>query len=340
MMRIGHGSTLALALALALTGACEKAGESTAIEGSGELNETERALFAVLPARSNLVFGGNYQKLMKYWETSPLKTLGESFLASAGQTDGMRDYMTCWVEHQNATDLAGSLEVKSGSIGLTMVFRGVNEKILTTCGERGGMKFARDADGKYVELHGLSNGMGGTTSVGYYFVTPDTAYFALDMPLALAPGQPLPTLGRAELEARIATAKAAPAANDPAVRALMAKADRSKPFWFSGSAAGTPLASAVGSGHGWLDADADSLTLAFAAELRDAESATRAVSAFNQAKGQVGQLPPDLKSAAEAFLADARLTSSGKTLNGRFRLSNDVINKAAPALKGLTGRGM
>ena len=343
MIRIGRGSMVAVAAAVVvmLASACEKAGDSTEIQGSGDLNATERALFAVLPAGSNMVFGGNYQKLMKYWETSPLKKLSESFLASAGQTDGMRDYMTCWVEQQNATDLAGSIEVKSDTVGMTMVFRGVNEKILTTCAQRGGMKFARDPDGKYVELQGMSNGMGGTSNVGYYFVTPDTAFFAMDMPLGLGPGQPLPTLARAELEARIAKAKAAPAADDAGVRALIARADRSKPFWFSGSSEGTPLAGKVGAGHGWLDADASSLTFAFSVELADTEAASRAVSGFNEAKKHVDQLPPDLKGAAEAFLADAKLTSAGKTLSGRFRLTNDVINKATPALQGLMGgRGM
>lgn len=333
MIRITRAATVALVIA----GACEKAGDSTAIEGSGDLSETERALFAVLPAGSNLVFGGNYAKLMKYWDTSPLKKLSESFLAATDQTDGMRDYMTCWVEQERATDLAGSIEVKPDAVGMTMVFRGVTEKTLTSCAGKGGMKVARDADGKYIELQGLSNGMGGTANVGYYFVTPDTAFFALDMPLSLGAGQPPPTLGRADLEARVARAKAAPAASDAQVRALMAKADRSKPFWFSGSAAGTPMASMVGSGHGWLDADATSLTLAFSVELRDDAAASQAVSGFNEAKKSVDRLPPDLKQAAEGFLADARLTSSGKTLNGRFRLTNDVIEKAAPALQGLMG---
>ena len=149
MIRIGRGSTVAVAgaLVLVLASACEKAGDSTEIQGSGELSATEKALFAVLPAGSNMVFGGNYQKLMKYWETSPFKKLSESFLALGGQTDGMREYMTCWVERQSATDLAGSLEVRSNAIGMTMVFRGVDEKILTACAERGGMKFTRDPDG-------------------------------------------------------------------------------------------------------------------------------------------------------------------------------------------------
>lgn len=328
-----------LAVAAVLASACEKAGDSTAIEGSGELSPTERELFALLPAGSNLVFGGNYQRLMKYWETSPLKKLSESFLTASTQSDGLREYMNCWVEREHATDLAGALEVKPGAMAMTMVFHGVTEKVLTDCAERAGMKLQRDPDGKYVELQGMSNGIGGTSNVGYYFVTPETAYFSIDMPLGLTPGQPPPTLARRDLEARVATAKQAPAASSPEVRALMAKADRSKPFWFSGSSAGTPLAGAVGSGHGWLDADASSMTLAFSVELRDADSAAKAVSGFAEAKKQIGALPPDLKSAAEAFLADARLTASGKTLNGRFRLTNEVVDKAMPALQTMMNRG-
>lgn len=337
MLNIARGSSLVVALLFAGS-ACEKAGDSTDIDGSGELSASEQELFSLLPAGANLVFGGNYRKLMKYWETSPLKKLSESFLAAAGETDGMRDYMTCWVEQEHATDLAGSLEVQADRIGMVMVFRGVSEKLLTTCAERGGMTFKRDPDGKYIELQGLSNGLGGTANAGYYLVTPNIAYFAIDMPLGAAMGQPLPTLGRTELEARIAKARAAPAAKDAQVRGLMGKADRSKPFWFSGSAAGTPAASTVGTGHGWLDADASSMTLAFSVELTEASAASQAVSSFNQAKKHIDQLPPELKDAAQAFLADAKLTSSGRSLNGRFRLTNDVINKALPALQGLMGR--
>lgn len=337
MTRATRASTVAVVLML--TGGCEKAGDSTAIEGSGELSATERQLFSLIPAGSNLVFGGNYQKLMKYWETSPLKKLGDSFMAASSpdQTDGMRDYMTCWVEEQHATDLAGALEVKPGAIGMIMVFRGVTEKTLTTCADKGGLKYQRDADGKYIELSGLSNGMGGTASVGYYFPAPDTAYFAFDMPLGMTPGQTPPPVARAEIEARLAKARSAPAADDAQVRGLIAKADRTKPFWFSGTATGTPLAGKVGSGHGWLDADASSLTFAFSVELGEAGAASQAVSSFEEAKKSVDQLPPQLKDAATEFLADAKLTSSGKTLNGRFRLTNAVLEKAAPALQSLMG---
>lgn len=328
-----------MAVVLMLAGGCEKAGDSTEIEGSGELSQVERQLFSLIPAGSNLVFGGNYQKLMKYWETSPLKKLGDSFTAATApdQTDGMRDYMTCWVEEQHATDLAGALEVKPDAIGMIMVFRGVTEKTLTTCADKGGLKYQRDADGKYIELSGLSNGMGGTASVGYYFPAPDTAYFAFDLPLGMTPGVAPPPVGRAGIEARLAKAKSAPAADDPKVRGLIAKADRSKPFWFSGTAAGTPLAGKVGSGHGWLDADATSLSFAFSVELSEAGAASKAVSAFEEAKKSIDQLPSQLKDAATAFLADAKLTASGNTLNGRFRLTNEVLEKAAPALQSVMG---
>jgi hypothetical protein len=329
--------TATVLVVLALSGACEKS-DST-IEGSGELSDSERTLMGYLGAGSNLVFGGNYDRLMKYWETSPLRTLSESVMATAGNPNGMRDYMTCWVEQQHATDLMGSLEARPGAMSMTMVFRGITEKILTTCADRGGLEYRRDPDGKYIELKGLSDGRGGTANVGYYFVAPDTAFFSFELPVGFTGGGPLPMPDRAELEARVARAKAAPAADSAEFKALLAKADRSRPFWFSGSSAGTPLADKVGAGHGWLDADKDSLTFAFAVELDDAATAARAVSQFADARKSVAMLPPDLKQPAEAFLADAKLTASGKTLNGRFRLTNDVLNKALPAIQGLAGGG-
>ncbi|HLU66379.1 MAG TPA: hypothetical protein VKZ63_08875 [Kofleriaceae bacterium] len=327
-------------LVLLLAGACEKAGDSTKIEGSGAMTDQERALFAHVPASASVVFGGNYRDLMEYWKTSPLKTLTEAAMAAGGQPSGMRDYMNCWIEQESGSHLVGALEFRKETVGLVMLIRGVTEKTLTTCAEKGGFGVERDADGKYIELQGLADGRGGTANAGYYFVAPDTAYFAMEMPVGLGSAAALPPASRADLEARLARARSAPASGSAQVQALVAAADRSKPIWMSGTAAGTPLAAKVGKGSGWLDVDKDSLTLAFSIELMEEGAASRAVAQFGELKKQVGMLPPDLKQAAEALLADATLTSSGKTLSGRFKLTNEVLSKLMPAIGSAMGGGL
>ena len=318
---------------------CEKDG-SGGTKASGAPTKAESELLAHIPAGANLVFGGNYQKLMEYWETSPLKSLSETMMAAgagADQSDKMRDYMTCWMEQKNATDMVGSMELTGNAMSMTMIFRGVDEKTLTSCADKGGYKYTTSEDGKYLELQGVPAGMGRTTNVGYYFVDPTTAFFTVDAPMGLAASGEMPMPTRADLEAKLAKAKASPATGDPAFMKLLGMADRSKPFWFAGSAAGTPLAEQLESGHGWIDADKTSMTIGFSVELAQAEMATQAVEQFKQIKGSLGMLPPDLKAVAEEFLESAKLEASGKTLSGRFKITNDMLNKAIPAVKGMMG---
>lgn len=321
-------------------GGCEKEGAKT--KSSGAPSETESALLSHIPAGANLVFGGNYQKLMEYWETSPLKKLSETMMAAGGgdQSDKMRDYMTCWVEQKSATDMIGSMEMSGGGMAMTMIFRGVDAKTLTACADKAGYTYTKSEDGKYIELQGVEAAMGQTSNVGYYFVDPQTTFFAMEAPIGMAADGNIPMPNRADLEAKLAKAKESPATGDPAFMKLVGMADRSKPFWFAGSAAGTPLAAQLSSGHGWIDADKSSMTIGFAVELGQEEMAKMAVEQFKQIKGSLGMLPPDLKAAAEQFLESAKLEASGKTLSGRFKITNDMLEKAVPAFEGYMQRGM
>ena len=317
---------------------CEKDGGGG--KSSGAPSQAESELLSHIPAGANLVFGGDYQKLMEYWETSPLKTLSETMMAAgagADQSDKLRDYMTCWLEQKNATSMIGSMELGGGEISMTMIFRGVDEKVFTSCADKGGYKYTRSEDGKYLELQGVPAGMGQTTNVGYYFVDPTTAFFTMQAPMGLAASGTMPMPTRADLEAKLAKAKASPATGDPAFMKLVGMADRSKPFWFAGSAVGTPLAEQVESGHGWIDADKESMTIGFSVDLAQAEMASQAVEQFKQVKGSLGMLPPDLKSVAEQFLDSAKLEASGKNLSGRFKITNDMLNKAIPAVQSMMG---
>jgi hypothetical protein len=330
--------TLVTALVVMASG-CEKDGPA-GTRSSGAPSAAETELLAHIPAGANIVFGGNYQKLMEYWEKSPLKKLSETMVAATGggdQSDKLREYMTCWVQQKNATEMLGSMDLASSGMVMTMIFRGLDDKTLTTCADKGGYAYTRSEDGKYIELQGVPTAAGQTTSVGYYFVDPTTAFFAMEVPMGISDADQIPMPTRADLEARLARAKASPATGDSAVMKLVGMADRSKPFWFAGSAAGTPLAGQVESGHGWIDADKDSMTIGFSMELGKAEMATQAVEQFNQIKGSLGMLPPDLKAVAESFLKSAKLEASGKTLTGRFRITNDLLNKAIPAVQGMMG---
>lgn len=325
-----------LALALVLPAACEKEGENSG-KASGALDDSERALLVHLPAGATAVFGGNYKTFLDNWETSPLKRLTDANPMLSGPT-GMRDYMDCWM--QDATRdvvVAGSLEVKSG-FTLNMVFGGLSADMLERCSKKGGFSINADPDGKFIRVDGIPDGVGGKTSAGYYFVDPNTAFFTMDMKVsALAPAASTP--GRAEIEARLARARQAPAIDDPVIKKMIEQADRSKAFWISGNAANTPLAGKVGAGHAWLDASKDAVTIGFSVELDSAGTASDVVSKFNDAKKEIGQAPPQLAEAAEEIFKAVKLSARGKVLSGQIRITNAAVDKVMPLMKAFGGRG-
>lgn len=326
---------LALPLCLILSVACEKEGGSGG-KASGKLDDSERAMLANLPAGASLVFGGNYNKFVEYWETSPIKRLAEASMSKVAGGSGMSDYMDCWVK-QAPSDikLAGSLDATSG-ISFNMVFVGLTADLLAKCADKGAFTIKKDSDGRYVELEGIPNGVGGTTSAGYFFINPKTAFFAMDVNMmTLASGGTKTT--RAQLEAKLAQAKSHPAINDPAIAKMIESADRSKALWISGSAANTPLADKLGSGHGWFDVEKDAIRVGFSIELANADTASKAVSDFNKMKSEISKAPPQLREAVEGILKDVKLSASGKTLSGQIRLTNAVLDKALPALKAFGG---
>jgi hypothetical protein len=326
-----------LLVVLLLGFGCEKAG--TNIKGSGSLSDSEKALLKHIPSGANLLFGGDYERFMEYWENSPLRKFSESMAAAAMGNNSMQSYMNCWIEKEKGTKLAGSLALKGGSMEMTMVFTGMKPEVLTTCADEAKMAYKKDDDGKYIELQGISDGLGGSSNIGYYFVDESTAFFAFEMPIALLEAGNVPTPDRKALEERVAAAAKSPAIDDDAMKALLEKANRSKAFWFSGTAAGTPAAEHVKEGHGWVDVDKSSLTLAFSIELTDASMAAKAVEEFKGLDSKLGMMPPMIKEPAEEFLKDAKLENSGGTLRGRFVLKNSLLDKVLPLAQGMGGMG-
>jgi hypothetical protein len=322
---------ISLLVFLVAGAACERRGGSG---GSGALSGDEKALFAHLPADANVVFGGDYERFMKHWDSSPLKKFSESALAEiAGTQDGMRDYMTCWVEEDVKATLAGSMKVAGLGVTMNMVFGGLGSDTLTRCADKGGLKYRKDEDGKYIELQEIPDGLGGTSNLGYYYIDSTTAYFSVDIGL----GGAASGLTREDLEGRLKSAARASAADSSEIEAMVKKADRSRAFWFAGSARGTPLASNLDGGYGWFDLDKNSMTFAFSAELKSASAASDAVKQFNEMSKGLALLPPDLRQAAESVLEKSKLTSSGKTLNGHFEIPNDALAKALSFVEGMAG---
>jgi hypothetical protein len=321
-------AALLIALLLPL-GACKKEGDS---KGSGALTDTEASLIGLLPADANVVFGADYGKVMSYWETSPLKRLAESALA--GQ-NGMRSYMECWIKQNDSLELVGSMSLAGNALSMTMVVRGMGPGTFATCAKDSGFVIHKDADGKYLEIRDVPDGRGGTSTVGYLFPDPKTAITSMDVSIGGLGIASSRGGNRSELEALLAKYRANPASKSEAIKSMLGRADRTKAFWFTGSTANTPAADKLGSGHGYIDASKDALIIGFSVELDSAATASEAVDQFKQLRSMVGAAPPKLRDAAESFLDASKLSASGKTLNGRFEITNKMLDSALPALRGM-----
>ena len=334
-------TAISLVAVAVLSPACEKDGSNIKIKGSGELSDTERTLLGQLPAGAQLVFGGSYKKFMDYWNNSPMKKMVASMTPNSGV---MSEWMDCWTNVSDVA-IAGSFESSDDTNRVRILFQGLEKSMLEECAQKTSIDLKKDDDGKYLELSGVPDGLGGTSTMGYYFTDDNTALIAMDI-TGLTPGtKPIPAT-RAQLEADIAKAAASPAVDSAGIKELLKKADRSKPFWFSGTAANTALAEKVKDGHGWIDTSKDAITFRFSVALVDASDAKKAVDAFGQAKSQLKDAPAaalpggeQTKDVALAFFKGASLSHSGGTLTGNFELTNDMLEKLLP-LASMMGPGM
>ena len=348
--------TLSLAAALVSVASCKKSDDSKKSEESAKAGEAASAvagaaaaaapsaaaadgLLAYLPGGAQVVFGGNYKNFMDYWTTSPLKGFSETMMKGMGNAgSGMSDYMSCWVEIGSAVELVGSLETAASGGAMRMVFSGLGGKALSTCAEKGGFK--TKAEGKFLEITGVPDGMGGEASVAYYLIDDNTTYFYQDMPFG---GDTPAKTTAAMLEADMKKASESSAAKDAAMQAMLAKADRSKAFWFSGSAAGTPIADKVGEGNGWIGVDKTSLSIGFSIDILEEGMAAQAVAGFGMAESQLGMLDgmgpqgKELKVLAKQFLDDAKLSNEGNQLTGQFKITNELLEKALPMAQAAMG---
>ncbi len=325
--------TLSLVSGLCMTASCKKE-DSGKVSASGELNSSEKGLLAHLPGDGQVVFGGRYGKFMDYWKNSPLKGLASDLMKMTGQKSDMSDYMNCWMEEGGEKmTIAGTLNMQGQGVEMRMVFGGLKKELFIKCAGKGGMASKVDEDGKYLELQNVPNGMGGTYNIGYYFINDETTLFAMTMSVL---GSAPKTANRAELEAALKSVESASAASNSELAALAKTADRSKAFWFAGSAKGTPLADKIKGGTAWIDADSTSLSMGFSIQVTDSEMPKTAVDGYNKAKGDLGKMvPPGFKKPLETFLKDVHLSADGETLNGRFKLTNEVLDEVVPQAKGM-----
>lgn len=297
-----------------------------------------------LPPGANIIFGGNYGRLLAFVEAH-LKPLVDGLGAAAGQGpdlgDSVRSYVECFGAYANNVEFAGSVEVRDGAFKMRLIFGGVTLDVLERCANKLEFAFRKDDDGKYFELQDLPDGSGGKASAGYYFSEAEVVHFLVATESSLR-GTTLKPASRDELEADVA--QAATPEQAQRMKVMLEAVDRRSGFWMAGLAEGTPLASSVVGGQAWIDADRNSMTFEASVEFRDSAQAEMLAVRFRQLETQLvtldrmGPSGAKLKEAAKSFFELARVENSQGTLKGHFVVTAGMLKNVVPFVDMLVAR--
>jgi len=265
--------------------ACGKSGS----KGSGDLSSGEVSLLKEVPGGNQAVFGGNYMKMQHFMQS----TLGKA-VSSMMKDEKQDKWMSCFAQFTNMK-IAGGLAYTDGKAQMRMVFSGLKLADLQGCATQAGFPATMDQDNKYLSID--IETMGQTMTQGYLALPSGDLYMRVAMGgFGLGVPSVEPTT-RAQAEADVATPTHADADK---VTALAAKVDRSRTFWFAGSAAGTPIASKLGEVYGSIDLEAG-ISMDVTVQVADAKMADQAEDGIKMVKKSADQMPGDLKGVIEGL---------------------------------------
>lgn len=328
-MTLVRAAALAACVVLG-SAACEKSSPPPRAKPSGALTQAETGLLSRLPAGDKLVFGGNFYDAQRWMAESPL-----SQFAASSQTSTMKTWNTCLAE-QKQMSMAMSIGHRRDALQMAVFMKGLSIEDLRRCGERAGMTLEVDPDGKFATIH--TESQPGLIVKAPYLAVDGGVYARMSFDVAALGAGALDQtpIGRADLEADQASLASGSMATDPTIQALLAKVDRSRAFYFAGSAAGTPLADKIGDVWGSFSIEHD-LSFDGTFALKEPGAVDDAVRGWGELNGKLGQLPAGMSS-LKALVHGIRLRKSGDGLEVSARISNrtlsDAMKQLGPLMQG------
>jgi hypothetical protein len=293
---------VATALSTLVLASCEKAGP----KASGELTKSEAELLAHLPHDSALAFGGNFMRLQQTFARGPLGRM-------LGQLDavapGLKEWTECFAGHEAMT-MVGAVDFEGG---MRFIMKGISVDDLANCAKRAGYASNVDPDRKFIAI---TMGEPVPQTLGYLVLPDGAVYGKQDMKAAFGRAD-RDAFSRPRLEADIAAVAKSNAAGNAELKAVIAKADRTRSMWFAGSAAGSSFGDKLGEAFGSLDL-ADGLRADIVVEVKDSRLARQVVDGLDDARKAAGMLSPELKSVLDAI----DITRSGDRLRIVAKLSS------------------
>jgi hypothetical protein len=282
-MKTLFSTVMACVIALA---ACGKGGA----KGSGAISQDELALFRELPGNNAALFGGNYIKMQNFMSS----TLGKALTAQM-KDDKAEAWMNCFTSFKSMR-VVGGITSAGKDITMRIVFTGLKPADIAECAKKGQFQNTLDADGKFVSVDVATGAM--SVNQGYLQLPSGQVYSRTTISLGGIPS--FASGSRADLEADVQASTKSTAADDTKVVALLAKVDRSRTFWFAGTAAGTPLGEKIGEIYGSVDLDGG-LALDVTVQVNDAKMVDKIEEGVSEAKKMSDKMPGDLKSVIEGL---------------------------------------
>lgn len=322
---------LVVVLALCVAGmGCEKSGGFSS-KGSGKLTADENQLLSHLPAGNTGLFGGNYMKLQKYMQSSPMASM---MSALNKQSPGLTEWTNCFVEIPNMSLLGG---VKIGkSAEMAFVTKGMTIEQVEACAKRAKFPVTVDPDKKFIGFE-MANPLG-PIKTGYLVLADGTLYTRQAFPLGGALGgggmAEAISVDRATLEAEAAAVAKANASQDTALLAELDHVDRSKAMWFVGSGARTAIADKLGLVYGTIDIG-NGMAFDITAEVKDKQIADKIAEGVPEMKKQAGSMPGGLGPIVEQLQFDR----SGDKLRFGLKLTDEQLSTLFKTMGSMMGGG-
>lgn len=263
--------------------ACDKGG--SAPKGSGDLAGGELALFKQLPGGNVALFGGNYMKMQHFMSSTMGKAIAQNL-----KDEKAEKWMACFTQAKDMK-VAGGVAIEGSKLTMRVAFTGLKIADIADCAKKSDFNTVVDPDGKFVSIDITTAGV--TVNQGYLALS-DAVYSRTTIAFGFPPSFGSGT--RPELEADIAAAGKSNAASDDKLMKLAGKADRTRTFWFAGTADGTPVAAKLGEVYGSVDLD-KGLDADVTAQLKDKDMADKISDGLKEAKKHADELPGELKGA-------------------------------------------
>jgi hypothetical protein len=332
-MQLRSALFLSLALALTASAGCEKSSSSGGATASGNLSTEEKDLLSHLPKGGVAVLGGNTFEFQKWMETSPLAKMSAQV-----SSPEMTAWNTCLGKEK--LTMAGTVSLVNDAPVARFYIKGVDLATIEKCAQSSGITGTKDADGKAYTVEIKSPA--GVTVQAPYLSVDGGVYTQLQLGglgAAMSGGGQVTAATRADLEKDVASLAQGTAATDDRFAAMLTKVDRKKTLWFVGNAEGTKIGDKVGLIYGGFSI-VGGLGINITAQLKDPKDVEEILKKFNEAKGSLDKMPPQMKALKDAF----GKVSLGKA-DGGLRVSlalsdaelGEITKALAPMLGGLGG---